>query len=513
MEQTSIKEKKPIGKKILLALGSLCAAVILAGCTQNFCSTTDFAHIMRAYEPGVTKFVDSSTDGALVYGNGYDQLYFVPEKNGTINKIDTAALASGLFIPTLDFWLSIDVTVFDLAFDGYTTKEGSAAVAKANVTTELAKTIMFEHGYPKFLGPKGSDQEQTIWSHFDQWVAQARFDDLVAGAGVTNAPTDSYIAAYKLEVNTYANANRSCIAVLQGNYGYFGPAGEAGTSVPITLKTWGDAFDVGFLEGLIVFPVAWLIEKLSVAFGGAGWGQIGAIVIVTIVVRLFLQALTFWATASQIRMQAAQPEIDALQRKYPNNKENQKEKEAMSMEQRQIYKKRKVHIWMPFLQMGVQFPIFISVWGAMQGAASLSTGALFDSLRLGSLMSSVLTVFDWSPAWWAAAVIFLIMAITQVGSMLLPTMLTKVRNKKLLNKLGPTPENPQKKTGNMMSIVMSLVIVVMGFMLPVAMTIYWIVGAIIAILTSVVVHFLTLRQMQKNDKNTGYKSKKVKFRK
>lgn len=515
MEETIAKKPQSKKKKIIgasvLALG---VVVLLASCTKSFCSDTDYAHIMRAYEPGVVTFFDEATTVvgeetvSTIPFSEDTGLYFLATKNETIKKIDSQMETLGSYVPKLDYWVEIDRLNFEEAFSAYSAKvtaDGGEAISKANLKAEDATTILSEFGHLKYLS--ASDAESVVlWDNFESWTSK-----LAIKLGTTAVPTTVYREAYKTELNNFVNANRSCIAIETGKYGHYIPTGsaiEAG-KVEIEGKGWGYAWKKGFLEGLIVYPVAFMIEKFSEAFGANGWGQIWAIVLVTVIVRLLLQTLTFWATRSQIKMQALQPEIDKLQEKYPNSAENQQEKQRMATEQQALYKKHKVRMWMPFAQMIIQFPIFISVWGAMTGSASLSSDTVLG-IRLSGQLSGM--IFNGgvlgTGAWWAALGLFLVMAATQVLSIILPQILTKVRAKRRLNKLGPQPQAAKKKSGNMMMIVMGVMTIVMGLFLPSAMAVYWIVGAVVTTAVTVVTHFLTIRATDNLGKKPPQKGKK-----
>ncbi|HAV19515.1 MAG TPA: hypothetical protein DCX17_00630 [Firmicutes bacterium] len=87
----------------------------------------------------------------------------------------------------------------------------------------------------------------------------------------------------------------------------------------------------------------------------------------------------------------------------------------------------------------------------------------------------------WSAGWWTALILFILMGVGQFVAMKLPTWLQK----KDLKKVGRTMKNPaaesQQKQMQLMSNVMLIMIVVMGFSLPSAMGIYWFIGALISV--------------------------------
>jgi YidC/Oxa1 family membrane protein insertase len=128
----------------------------------------------------------------------------------------------------------------------------------------------------------------------------------------------------------------------------------------------------------------------------------------------------------------------------------------------------------------LQFPIFIAVWGAMTGSAILATGS-FLGLNLNTSVGTAIMANFFSGGWWTAVILFLLMGVGQFVAMKLPTWLQK----KDLKKVNRTMKNPaadsQQKQMQLMSNVMLVMIIVMGFSLPSAMGIYWFIGALISI--------------------------------
>ena len=94
-----------------------------------------------------------------------------------------------------------------------------------------------------------------------------------------------------------------------------------------------------------------------------------------------------------------------------------------------------------------QFPIFIAVWGAMSGSAILRVGNLWG-LQLSAITGEA--IIHWNgTASWVALIIFIIMALSQAVSMLLPQFLQKRRTAKV-SKMGVNPA--KNKTNNQMMI-------------------------------------------------------------
>jgi YidC/Oxa1 family membrane protein insertase len=207
--------------------------------------------------------------------------------------------------------------------------------------------------------------------------------------------------------------------------------------------------------------------------------------------------VTFKQTTASSKMQELQPEIAKIQAKYPNSNTNQYEKQRLAQETQALYKKHKINPFTSILVMFVQFPIFICVWGAMQGSAELSSGK-FLGLNLSTSISQVLTTWsnwkDPTSGVWTALALFLIMAVAQTVAMLLPQWLAKAKKKKIA-KLGKNPA--QKENDNKMkwfTYIMLIMIIIMGFSLVSALGVYWLVGALFSIAQTLITHAIMNRK-------------------
>jgi len=367
-------------------------------------------------------------------------------------------------------------------------------------------------GFLKYCGSKENGGDI-----FEYW--QNQYDKLlkVIPYGADACPDSDYITYYKNQMISVMNSTNSCIATQGGFYGYYGYNDANKTSVFIEAKDWNYAWHLHnfpLLEGLFVFPISWLIDTITNGFMGAGDGvaQLLAILVVTFILRALLFAATFKSTSSQAKMQELQPEISRIQAKYPNANTNKAEKQALAQETNELYKKHGVKPFSSLIALFVQFPVFICVWGAMQGSAVLSSGS-FCGLYLSQSVSSVLfNVNGWPnlPGWWTALVLFLIMAGLQVLSMLLPQIIQKRKAKKAVAQTGKNPA--VQKQGNKMkwfTIIMVVMVIFMGFSLASGMVVYWIAGSLFSIAQTLIVEYISNRKA-KNKKNGPKKPKKEK---
>lgn len=263
------------------------------------------------------------------------------------------------------------------------------------------------------------------------------------------------------------------------------------TGVTLTHKTWGDAFKVSFFTGLIVYPMAWLLNTFVNWFGGTGVAQVFAILLVTLIIKVLVMLVTFKGTMSTHRMQEIQPEIAKIQAKYGNNK-SPEVRQRMGMEMMNVYKKYNIKPFAPFLSLIITFPIFIGMYRAVITTAVLRTGS-FIGIVLGTTISS--NIFGTFRV--GALIIFLFMAASQILSMKMPNLLNRKR-------MTYEAKKAQKQTSMMTNIFM-IMILVMGFMMPATMSIYWIASALVQVLQNVIMHHINNAAKGKG----RYKLKKV----
>ena len=495
------------GTKIGLgAVAFLAGAIVLTGCTNSFCSKTDKAHILYAFDHGVTYYYDKTSEADKITeltGLGYKSydvnanvtaVTYIDSKS-TLNTIITNAAKSSYATPTLGYYVELDKKVLNLALDAHNANEGTTLTIDAlsasdikgvhsnnNQTIEEAG-LLDKYGYLKFY------EETDVKDTNKLWIKWAAINNQIRTEGVVDideCPTTDFVSYYQSQMNSRINAYRSCIALNDGYYGNYGANGDK-TKVFISAKNWGYAWKTGPLSGLLVFPISAAIDWLTSSMLGVGhgWAQLLAILIVTIVVRGIMLAATFKQTSANSKMQALQPEVAKIQAKYPNSNTNNYEKQKLAEETQKLYKKHGINPLGSMLIMFIQFPIFICVWGAMQGSAWLSSDAVLG-LHLSDSISSVLTTWsNWSnpinTGVITALVLFLLMSGAQVVSMLLPQWIQKKKMKKV-QKLGRNPaQNESNNKMKWFTYIMMIMIIIMGFSLASAMGVYWLIGALISI--------------------------------
>ena len=490
---------KKTNKLIIGGLGLVLGSMLLSSCTKSFCTVEDTAHIMYMYDYGITEYYDSNVEGSnqLFEGNAniyvkYTALSSLNEKSG-IATANASADKNGSPKPSLEFWKALDDVVLEKALE-------KASFDKTTVSYNDLFQSLNKYGYLKFAD---SAENKTIFANFDAYVTDAS-----KKVGVDDCPTQDYLKDYKTALTSAVNGARSCFAIEEREYGYYGyDSGikgfrETPSAVTMTKKTWGSAWKQGLFQGLLVFPIAWTLESFVSLFSGGdpaalqhGIPQILAILAITFIVRGLWLLATFKNTKATAKMQLLQPEIAKIQAKYPNSNTNNNDKQRMAMEMQAMYKKHGVNPLGSIIIMFFQFPIFICVLGAIQGSASISTGAFLGLNFNSSIFTTLFNGANWANgSAFTALVVFLLMAGTQVLAMFLPRILQKKQTKNIA-KLGTNPamKANESKT-RMFTIIMMSMIIIMGFTLVSAMGIYWIVGALFQICQTLITNAVSNRK-------------------
>ena len=553
----------------LLGIAALgLGALLLSSCTANFCSAEDRAAMLYPYEQGVTvycekadldayketeayttlseedKSIFDSLSGKAIAGNDIVYKYvpftkgdnypvFSAKKAGIVSDLVKAAAAAGYVIPSVQYWAEVDNYVLSNAVEKLTTDFPEASVSSITVNTVSANTwcvnpykendtdgtnaepinlnlsdktagnsLLRYYGEDKFFKFNGDKYLEE--SNLSAWVKEMRNSNK-AGLGLDGTIGDDLLIAYRTQVLNKISAKKSCIATKTDTFGHYGS--QSDWEIAIKAKDWGYAWNKGFLEGLLVYPIAWMIDSFAYSFDPAlsGVGQIFAIIVVALIVRMVLLLITLRSQISQQKIQLLQPQLAKIQAKYPNANTNQAEKTRLSMETQALYKRNKVSMFGPFLTMFIQFPIFICVWDAMNGSAALSTGA-FLNLRLSDSIREVL--FNVSGAWytnatgwWTALVLYLLMAAGQIMAVLVPSLIRKHNQKKVAKLYKNNNQESQNKTMKYMTYGMVGVTLITGFMLPSAMGVYWFIGAIISLAQNLITQAVVeMKSKKKGDR-------------
>ena len=220
--------------------------------------------------------------------------------------------------------------------------------------------------------------------------------------------------------------------------------------------------DESWFSAFFVFPLAQVINFLTPVIGVAL-----AIVVATVAIRLLTFGFTVKSTVASQKMQILQPDMTAIQKKYEGKKDEQSRmKQAQEMQA--LYTKHKINPFGTILVAFIQFPVIIAMWQAVQRSEAVLTGVLLRAeLNVTPLTGIMNGQFFY-------LIIYLLMGLSQLGSMLLPTYLAKqsaIKNGKKV------PANSQQG----MMIGMFVFIMFISINMPTAMSLYWLVSSAVQV--------------------------------
>ena len=299
---------------------------LTTGCnTSSFCTTKDKANIRNAYAEKIT----------IAVVNYYENDYQV--ENKVALSSDYKVLFSDEFLTHLETVQYLNTTNMNNLFEEenfddtfkelnkvtsylYLTDEQKTDASEPIVGTSISKyyeahKTLFENQQYYYL----NDENKWTNPKTDYSTLQKDLYTANPQACLTNTPTEDVSGAQ-----------------IEG-------------------KTWGDAWDEGLLEGLFVYPISWLLYTFTNLIGSSGIGQVIAIFITTMLVRLLTVVFSLKSTVQAQKMQLLKPEMDKIQAKYAMKQNDPIAKQKMQQEMMKLYSKFKINpltsLITPFLSM------------------------------------------------------------------------------------------------------------------------------------------------------------------
>ncbi|MEG2800247.1 MAG: YidC/Oxa1 family membrane protein insertase, partial [Erysipelotrichaceae bacterium] len=186
---------------------------------------------------------------------------------------------------------------------------------------------------------------------------------------------------------------------------------KASDLIEIKATSFGDAMDEGWFTGLIVWPIAQLINWVA-TFTDAGIGIIAATFLIQVLIFLF----SLKSQVANQRLQTIQPEINKITAKYAG-KTDDRSKMAQAQETQALYSKYKINPFGTILVTIVQFPVILGMYQATMRAYAVVTGS-FQGINLAL---TPLEGFKLGNYWYI--VIFVLMVLFQLLSFKMPQWL------------------------------------------------------------------------------------------
>lgn len=220
----------------------------------------------------------------------------------------------------------------------------------------------------------------------------------------------------------------------------------------------------------------WMFDIIHFFYNISGdWGL--SIIIVTIIFRLIISPLMIKQTKSSYKMQKVQPLIKEIQRKFKDDPVRMKE------EMGKLYAEVKFNPLAGCLPMILQMPIFIALFQVLSEMTWRTQGTTYEFYNL--VPNLVMHPAQAFTVGITTFIPYLILMIIFSGATFLPMALMQAGNK----------DNPQRKQTLIMSGVMSIVMLWVGWNSPAGVLLYWGASSLIGLAQQQ----MTLRLMKKRD--------------
>ena len=215
----------------------------------------------------------------------------------------------------------------------------------------------------------------------------------------------------------------------------------------------------GLWDQLFVIPLSWYITRLALIVGNYGI----ALMLAGIAIRIILTPLTLKMIKQSENMKKAKPEMDLLEKKY-KNKKDQESNMKKGQEMMAIYKKHNVSMVGSCLNTFLQLPLFLAFLGAINRTPAIFEETLW-TLQLGTT--------PWVGIQ-AGNYLYLVLIILLIVT-------TYLSFKFNMTMMGNSDQQRQMKfVLNIMLIFISFA----SFTLPTAIGLYWVVSSAFMVVTN-----------------------------
>lgn len=209
-----------------------------------------------------------------------------------------------------------------------------------------------------------------------------------------------------------------------------------------------DVMDFGMWRW-ICYPLVWILNVFNAWIPNYGV----AIILLTILVRILFWPLTHKSTVGMKKMQEIQPLMKEIQKKYKDNPQR------LQQETWALYKNHKVNPMSSCLPMLIQIPVFIALFNVLRSAVELRYAPF---LWIADLSEPEGLFASWFP-FGGLNILPILMALTMVLQSAL------------------TPSTGDKSQQRMMMIFMPVMMLVMFYSFPSALSLYWTLSQVFSI--------------------------------
>lgn len=259
-------------------------------------------------------------------------------------------------------------------------------------------------------------------------------------------------------------------------------------------------FEGGFFTKYIVYPVSWLLFKLTEITGG--YYAVG-ILLTTLIVRSAGWPIYSKSNDMNIKMQAMQPEQQKIQAKYAG-KSDRESQMRQQQEIQALYKKYGVNplgCLLPFLQM----PIFLAIYYAVRRIPNnVGTGVLDLSTIDGKTTFLGMDLLLNVNTELANNFLYLIIPLLTAGTMFLVQYIAQKRSRQNQANVPDYRKNDQAQNmQKQMQMMMYFMVIMMAFVAyssPAALGFYWIIGNSYSILQTTINYKMADKKLKEASK-------------
>ena len=254
---------------------------------------------------------------------------------------------------------------------------------------------------------------------------------------------------------------------------------------------------LGFFEGVLTV----LHNFVQPVFGVHSWGW--AIILLTLIVRVFLLPLAIKQTRSMRGMQAIQPQMKEIQKKYKVDRELMRKdpekyrakKQKMNEEMMALYQQEGVNPAASCLPLLAQAPVFIALFWTIRGMDELADAPFYfftDFISPGddgfTGLGALVSTAGW-PGW--------LLIVVMSGTMF-------VTQKQMMARTAATgQDNPMAQQQKILLYVMPAFLAVISFQFALGLLLYWVTTNI----WQVVQQWIILREVKADAQDDEPKDK------
>jgi len=206
------------------------------------------------------------------------------------------------------------------------------------------------------------------------------------------------------------------------------PTNADGSVKLITLETpWKETFSEDIFSAVLTWPLAQAINWLSYNTNSVGLG----VAIVTILLNAIILAFTYKSNVAMQKMQALQPELQKIQKKYEGKTDNMsKQKQAQEMQL--LYQKHGVNPLGSLAATFIQLPVLFAMFSAVRRSAAVAYGDFLGVSLATTPKEGFASLAEYGPTKEAFVIIglYVLMILLQFISIRLPQLLAERKAKK-----------------------------------------------------------------------------------